>query len=69
MGRFRIHKLLAKKVREYGPLSTNIEINVTINTVEMNRENKEMIQVGLKCPKESRRASMKVELFANATKS
>ena len=64
IGCFSIHKLLVLKERKYDPLLTPMERDVTLKEVGVDVTNMEMLEV----QEESRKSSVMVELFTNATK-
>ena len=52
----------------HNPSSTLMEDDVTIKAMEVDGKTRGMVEVELKYPKESRKSSVNVGLFANTTK-
>ena len=68
-GSFRLHEVFPEKNTEYDPTSTLLRRDIKLQTVYIEGSPVEVILIDLKSPKESRGSSVRVELFANGTKS
>ena len=68
-GSFRVHEVFPRKKSEYDPDSTLLRKDITLQTVYISGALVEVLMTNIKGPKEAQGNSVKVELFANGTKS
>ena len=68
-GSLRLHEIFPKKKSEYDPSTTLLRKNVKLKIVYVEGAPVEVLLLDLKSPKESKGKSVRVELFANGTKS
>ena len=68
-GSLRVHEVFPKKKSEYGPDRTLLSKNKSLHSVHINGYPVEVLMINIKGPKEALGNSVKVELFANGTKS
>ena len=68
-GSLRLHEILSKKKSEYDPSTTLLRRNLKLKTIYVEGSPVEVLLMDLKSPKESKGNSVRVELFANVTKS
>ena len=68
-GSLRVHEVFPTKKSEYDPNHTLLRKNLTLQKVHVNGTSVEVLMITIKSPKEANGSSVKVELFANGTKS
>ena len=68
-GSFRLHEVFPIKKTEYDPATTLLRKDIKLQTVYIEGSPVEVILINLKSPKESRGSLVRVDLFANGTKS
>ena len=68
-GSLRVHEVFPTKKSEYDPKRTLLRRDIKLKRVHVNGTPVEVLILDIKCPKEASGSSVKVELFANGTKS
>ena len=68
-GSLRLHEIFPKKKTEYDPSTTLLRKDIRLKTIYVEGSPVEVIMMDLKSPKEAKGSSVRVELFANGTKS
>ena len=68
-GSLRLHEIFPKKKTEYDPSTTLLRKDIKLKTVYIEGSPVEVILIDLKIPRDARGSSVRVELFANGTKS
>ena len=64
-----MHEVFPKKKSEYDPKRTLLRKDISLKEVYVNGSPVEVLMINIKGPKEAQGSSVKVELFANGTKS
>ena len=67
-GCFRIHEVLAPQANDYDATSTLLWRDVQESVIVMDGKNRRMLTFTLKCPKESKGKSVRVEMFETGNK-
>ena len=68
-GSFGVHEVFPKKKSDYDPDTTLLRKDIKLRTVYINGAPVEVLMINIKGSKEAHGNSLKVELFANGTKS
>ena len=68
-GSFRVHEVFPKKKTEYDPARTLLRSDIVLETLCVYGAPVEVLMINIKGPKEAHGVSVKIELFANGTRS
>ena len=68
-GSLRLHEVFPHKKSEYDPRHTLLRNDIELKEVIVEGSPVEVLMISIKSPKEAQGSSVKVELFANGTKS